>query len=100
MVWTAALAALLVAAGVTVRAYANSQWYVGVTESEVAIYNGIPRGLPMFDLSHVEELTGIPATEALRLPRWRELREGITTGSLQEARGIVADIRVDVERRA
>ena len=44
----------------------------------------------------MEETTGLPATRAEQLQPWHDLGDGITAGSLQEARSIVDQIERDL----
>ncbi len=95
------VAALVVIAGIVgVRIYLSHQWYVGDSDGKVAIYNGIPAKVLGFELSHVEETTGLSATQAERLQPWHDLGDGITSGSLQEARSIVDQIERDLGQTA
>jgi protein phosphatase len=96
-VWILVLLVLLAGAGVGARMYIDRQWYVGVSEGRVAIYNGIPTEVLGYGLSHVEESTDLPADEAMRLQHWTELDQGITASSLEDARGVVEQIREDLE---
>ena len=92
-----AVAALVVIAGIVgVRIYLSRQWYVGDSDGKVAIYNGIPAKVLGFELSHVEETTGLSATGAEQLQPWHDLGDGITAGSLEEARSIVDQIERDL----
>ncbi|TMK98770.1 MAG: serine/threonine-protein phosphatase [Actinobacteria bacterium] len=96
-----AVAALVVIAGIVgVRIYLSRQWYVGDSDGKVAIYNGIPAKVLGFELSHVEETTGLPATRAEQLQPWHDLGDGITAGSLEEARSIVDQIERDLGQSA
>ncbi len=95
-VWSIVVLALLIGLFLGARIYLNNQWYVGVAGDRVAIYNGIPTQVLGVELSDVEESTDIPARRAERLRPWRGLRDGITTGSREEARSIVNQIRRDV----
>ncbi|MDP8955555.1 MAG: Stp1/IreP family PP2C-type Ser/Thr phosphatase [Actinomycetota bacterium] len=94
--WSLVVVALLVGVFVGGRIYLNNQWYVGISGDRVAIYNGIPTEVLGVELSHVEEPTNISARRAERLRPWRGLRDGITTGSREEAQTIVSEIRRDV----
>lgn len=89
----AVLAAAL-AAGVN---YIDRQWYVGDADGRVAIYRGIPSEILGFDLSHVEVSTELSTAQAQRLQPWQDLSDGITAGSLEAARAIVAQIRRDLQ---
>jgi PPM family protein phosphatase len=95
--WVLVLCAIVAAALVGVRLYVDRQWYVGESNGRVAVYNGIPTEVIGFSLSHVEETTDLSATEAERLATWEGLKDGITAGSLQEARDIVQQIEQDLQ---
>jgi PPM family protein phosphatase len=96
-VWLGALVLLVALAGLGARLYINTQWYVGVAEDRVAIYNGIPTQVFGYALSEVEETTEIAAADAMRLQPWRGLDDGITATSLADAQDVVDQIREDVE---
>jgi hypothetical protein len=96
LIWAAAILALLIAAFVGVRLYVNSQWYVGVHEERVALYQGIPTEILGYDLSSVVQETDIPASEVVQLAVYQELPDGITAGSEAEANEIIARIRQDL----
>jgi serine/threonine protein phosphatase PrpC len=89
-----AVLAVALAAGVV---YIDRQWYVGDADGRVAIYRGIPTEILGFDLSHIEVSTELSTAQAQRLQPWRDLSEGITAGSLEAARAIVAQIRRDLQ---
>jgi serine/threonine protein phosphatase PrpC len=93
-----AVAALVVVAAalVGVRAYLDSQWYVGVSGGHVAIFQGIPTEVAGFRLNHVEIQTTIPAAQAERLAVYRSLGDGITADGRTDAEQIVDQIRRDV----
>jgi PPM family protein phosphatase len=95
--WILVLLVLLGGAGVGARTYIDRQWYVGVSEGRVAIYNGIPTEVLGYGLSHVEESTDLPAEDAMGLQHWTELDQGITASSLEDARAVVEQIREDLE---
>ena len=94
--WAGGLAATLLIAFIGLRVYANHQWYVGTADGQVAIYNGIPTKVAGLSLSHVEEVTELPAYRAERLLPWKGLEGGITARSFEEAQAIVAQIRSDL----
>jgi hypothetical protein len=89
--------AVLTAALAGVRIYIQHQWYVGDAGGRVAIYNGIPTKVLAFDLSRIEESTALSSAAAERLAPWRGLHDGITAESLSAARGIVEQIRQDLQ---
>ncbi len=79
-----------------VRVYTDSQWYVGVANGHVAIYRGVPSSVAGFRLHHVVVETSITAADAEQLALYRDLSEGKTAGSREEAEAIVEQIRRDV----
>ncbi len=92
-----AVAVVLVAGLIGLRKYLDSQWYVGVANGHVAIYEGIPAEFVRFQLHHVVVETTISAAEAEQLAVYRtHLVDGITAQSRADADQIVAQIRADV----
>jgi protein phosphatase len=79
-----------------VRIYLDRQWYVGESNGNVAVYQGIPATLGGVHFSHVELETDIPASEVATLPQYPALSEGITANDRTEAMGIVEQIRQDL----
>jgi protein phosphatase len=98
LIWVGVVVVLIVGALIGVRLYLNSQWYVGVADGKVAIYNGIPTKVLVFNLSHVDSTTNISAAAAERLNQWRDLAQGHTVGSHNAALTLVAQIRQDVSQ--
>ena len=94
--WVIGVVVLLTAAALLGRWYVDRQWYVGVADDRVAIYQGIPATLLGYHLSSVDELTDLPASPAEGLPVWAGLAEGITVASRAEAEALVADLRADL----
>jgi protein phosphatase len=92
----AAAVVVVVAALVGLRAYLDSQWYVGVSSGRVAIFQGIPSEVAGLRLSHVVIETTIPAAKAERLAVYRSLGDGITAEGRTDAEQIVEQIRRDV----
>ncbi len=94
---TAALVIAVLAAGwFGVRAYANGQWYVGISNGHVAIYHGIPVRVLGLRLSHVAATTDLPAAGAEQLEPWAGIHDGITAASFAAAQAIVDQIRADL----
>ena len=93
----AVLAVLVIAALVALRVYVNRQWYVGEAAGRVAIYHGMPTTAMGFDLSHVAAETNLAAAEVKQVTFYRDLSDGITADSFQEAQTIVAQMREDVK---
>lgn len=89
--------------GVGTRIYLDTRWFVGFHENQVAIFRGIPykvAGVGLFGVTGnpfpitIEQLDGVGTWVA-------DLKEGVTVGSLEEARDLVAQIVQDVaEERA
>jgi protein phosphatase len=96
-VWIGAAMLLIVAVGVGVRLYVDHQWYVGVEDGRVAVFQGIPSKPLGFTFSHPEDVTDLPASVAVRLQPWRRLGDGITANSRSDAEALVEQIRTDVE---
>lgn len=91
--------ALVIVAIFAARAYLGTQWFVGIQEDRVAIFNGIPTTFLGFDLFSLAETTDIPADEARGAGvQWRGLGEGITASSEEDARAIVRQIEEDIGR--
>jgi len=83
-----------------VRVYLDRQWYVGESNGNVAVFQGIPATIGGFHFSHVELETDIPVSEVARLPQYPALSEGITANDRTEAMGIVEQIRQDLSAAA
>ncbi len=97
--WIAgAVVAVVLLAGslVALRAYVDRQWYVGVADGKVAIYQGIPATPLGYELHSVAEVTEIDATAAQALTLYAALPEGISANSRDDATAIVAQIRTDL----
>ncbi len=85
---------------VGVRLFLDSQWYVGVSDGQVAIFRGVPAEVAGIELHSVVVETPVDAEEAMALEIYRDLDEGITAADRQDAEEIVERIRVDVARAA
>ena len=94
----AALVLVVVVAGayVGVRTYVGRQWYVGVSDGKVAVFNGVPVSFAGVHLSHVETPTDLPASQAEALPLWHGLSDGISARSKDDAIAIVEQVRTDL----
>jgi len=90
------LALLLAGAYAGVRAYVGRQWYVGVSDGKVAVFNGVPVSFAGVHLSHVETPTDLPASQAEALPLWHGLSDGISARSKDDAIAIVEQVRTDL----
>jgi PPM family protein phosphatase len=94
--WMVVLAAILGASFMGARAYAYSQWYVGVQDGRVALFQGMPIEILGYELHRAVEVTDLPAAQAMDLGPWRDLDQGITAESEEEALAIIATIRQDL----
>jgi hypothetical protein len=80
------------------RFFVDRQWYVGVANGHVALYRGIPAEPLGLELSTVvEERTDLPADQVMQLADYRDLDQGITAGSEQEARDIIEQMAADLQ---
>jgi len=94
----AVAAVVILLAGYTAfRSYVDDQWYVGVTNGHVAIYQGIPAVPFGIHLSRVDEDTGLDAIAVEQLGTFTDLADGINVGSRAEAQTIVDQMRQDLE---
>jgi uncharacterized membrane protein YgcG len=91
-----AVAVLAVVGG---KLYVDRQWYVGVSNGHVAVFQGIPAAIAGVDLHHVVEETTLSAATAEQLAVWSALAAGITADSLIGARTIVDQIRQDLAQQ-
>jgi len=96
-----AIAALLVlaVAATVFRAYVDKQWYVGVSNGHVAIYQGIPASPFGFDLSHVDLDTELDAAAVEQLATFPGLGEGINVDSRDAALATVEQMRQDLQQQ-
>ena len=91
---------LLLGAAFTVfRSYVDKQWYVGVSNGHVAIYQGIPASPFGFDLSHVDLDTELDAAAVEQLATFPGLREGINVDSREAALATVEQMRRDLQQQ-
>jgi serine/threonine protein phosphatase PrpC len=88
--------AILAASLVGVRAYADGQWYVGISNERVAIYQGVPAEPLGYHLSRVVEETDLSATDVLTLELYGTLDQGINADSREAAQAIVDQMRKDL----
>jgi protein phosphatase len=96
-VWAGAVVAVVVVGLVGLRVYVDRQWYVGISDGRVAIYQGIPAEVAGFRLHHVVVETTIPSAVAESLEVWKDLGQGITTKDRESAEAVVEQIRQDVQ---
>jgi protein phosphatase len=83
-----------------VRAYIDRQWYVGDADGRVAVFRGIPARPLGITLSDVDTQTEIPSDEVVALVIYRDLPDGISAESREDAFAIVERMRTDVEDQA
>jgi PPM family protein phosphatase len=98
-IWVGALVVVAAVAWAGVRLYVDRQWYVGVQDGHVAVFQGIPSNPMGLTLSHAVDVTDVPAADAERLQPWRDLEDGITANTREDAEALVEQIRSDVEAR-
>jgi protein phosphatase len=97
-VWVLILVVVLGAAWFGLNWYLDRQWYVGVSDGSVAIYNGIPTEVLGYELNDVDQVyEELPADDVLALGPWQGLTEGISAESREQAVQIVEQIRADLE---
>jgi serine/threonine protein phosphatase PrpC len=97
------LGALIVIAGALFavkRFFIENQWFVGVSEGQVAIFSGIPAEPLGIQLSTLEQETDLAAGDVSRFSAWENLEDGITADSREDADSIVEQMRQDLERQA
>jgi protein phosphatase len=93
---TAIVAIAALAVFFAVRIYLDRQWYVGESNGNVAVFQGIPATIGGLHFSHVELETDIPVADVAALPQYPALADGITANDREEALGIVEQIRTDL----
>jgi protein phosphatase len=94
----AVAAVVILFAGYTAfRSYVDDQWYVGVSNGHVAIYQGIPAVPFGIHLSRVDEDTGLDAVAVEQLGTFSDLPDGINVSSLEEAKAIVGQMEQDLQ---
>ena len=69
---------LLVGTFFAARTFIDRQWYVGVADDKVAVFQGIPANPLGLSLSSVDTITEIPAADAAALELYHDLPQGIT----------------------
>jgi protein phosphatase len=90
---------LLMVAYTVFRSYLDRQWYLGVSDGHVALYQGIPAEPFGIHLSHVDLDTGIDATAIEKMPSYQGLAEGITFDSRDQALLIVQQMQGDLQEQ-
>ena len=84
---------LIAVAGTLILVYnwTQSQYYVGISDGKVAIYQGIPQTLGPISLSHVIETYDEPALDELDERMRKRLEETVPRISLADARTYIED---------
>ena len=84
---------LIAVAGTLILVYnwTQSQYYVGISDRKVAIYQGIPQTLGPISLSHVVETYDEPALDELDERMRKRLEETVPRISLNDARTYIED---------
>jgi protein phosphatase len=90
---------LLMVAYTVIRSYLDRQWYLGVSDGHVALYQGIPAEPFGIHLSHVDLDTGIDAVAVEKMPSYQGLAEGITFESRDQAMATVAQMQGDLQEQ-
>jgi PPM family protein phosphatase len=88
---------LLLVANTLLRSYLDRQWYLGVSDGHVALYQGIPAAPFGVHLSHVDLDTGIDVTAIAKFPSYQGLDQGITYTSRDSAMQTVAQMQADLQ---
>jgi PPM family protein phosphatase len=89
------IVAVIAAIVVGGRVYLHRQYYVGVHNSEVTVFRGVPDSFAGVDLSSVKVRTDIPV--ASLKPFWRDKVQGnITASSFNGAQQVVAELRANL----
>lgn len=90
---------IIAGAGYGVYSWTQTQYYISQNNDRVVIYQGVPTNIFGIALSHEVESTDIPVKNLDK--SWKDqLREGISFGSLAEARGHASLIRREMFQRA
>jgi protein phosphatase len=92
----AAIVVVLIGAAIAVTiTYIHHQWYVGQSQGKVAIYQGVQGKALGYQLSHVHQLSDLPAT-ALPFDDQSHVKNGIgTSGGVSGAQREVDTLRSD-----
>jgi protein phosphatase len=97
--WSIAAVLIVVVGLFGLRFYLDQQWYVGVANSRVAIFRGIPSEILGFRLHHLVVLTQLPASEVQQLSFYERLGEGVTAEDRPAADDIVRQIGADLRAK-
>jgi serine/threonine protein phosphatase PrpC len=88
---------LLMVAYTVFRSYLDRQWYLGVSDGHVALYQGIPAEPFGIHLSHVDLDTGMDAAVVGQMPSYLGLADGITFASRDAAMLVVQQMQGDLQ---
>jgi serine/threonine protein phosphatase PrpC len=88
--------AVVAAAWAVARGYVDRQWYVGVADGKVAVYQGVPAQPLGIHLSRVVVVTELDAATVTRLEYYKTLPEGISANDQADAESIVEQMRKDL----
>ena len=88
---------LLMVAYTVFRSYLDRQWYLGVSNGHVALYQGIPAEPFGIHLSHVDLDTGMDAAVIGQMPSYLGLADGITFESRDAAMLVVQQMQGDLQ---
>jgi PPM family protein phosphatase len=80
------------------RSWLDGQWYVGVANGHVAVYQGIPASPFGIDLSHVDQETSLDALAVEQLGTFADLEAGINVASREEAQATVDQMQHDLRQ--
>jgi PPM family protein phosphatase len=89
---------LVLVAYTVFRSYLDRQWYLGVSNGHVALYQGIPAAPFGIHLSHVDLETGLDAVKVEQF-HYEGLEDGITFDSRDEALTTVQTMQADLEQQ-
>ena len=91
----ALLVVLLALIGIGGYTWSQNQYFVATDGDAVVIFKGVQADLPGIDLHHVQERSAYVLAD---LPSYRaqQVRDGITAGSLSDARAVIRSLRSDV----
>jgi protein phosphatase len=97
LLWVLAVAALLVMITGGVYQYAASRAFLIEENGVVAVYRGVPGAIGGFRLHWLEQMSDVPVAD-LSLQEATQLRQGVTTDSLDQAYAMLASYRVEAAR--
>jgi PPM family protein phosphatase len=89
---------LLLVAYTVFRSYLDRQWYLGISDGHVALYQGIPAAPFGIHLSHVDLDTGLDAAKVEQF-HYQGLEEGITFDSREAALATVQTMQQNLDQQ-